>query len=211
VTIALALWGAVLSTVLAIVQVVKAWRERPRLTVRSLIRSDTNGSYLGVSVVNKPGSLTTTIVTAGLEIARLSSIEKVGEAWEDIEGVARSMELGLSQPQPPIPGYWLQILVEGVHVVEPGHHKSFEIAVVSLPRPLDKVDDPVRPFATDIEGRTIYGPARPLFRELIDGGWHPTDDPDPVDPFHSSTFRMAQDRTLGDRFRSIVGLGSNGV
>jgi hypothetical protein len=106
-----------------------------------LTRLDTNGSYLGVSVVNKPGSLTTTIVTAGIEIARLSSIEKVGEAWEDIEDVARSMELGLSQlsqPQPPIPGYWSQILVEGVHVVEPGYHESFEIAVVSLPRPLDR-------------------------------------------------------------------------
>lgn len=203
-TTALAIWGAVVATVLAILELRKQLRERPRLAVRLAHHANDQGTFLGVTVVNQPGAQATTIVQAGFEIDSDSGIQKIGEPWEDPAEVDRSLQMGLSKPGDAVRGRWAQILSEEVCVLEPGHHRHFEIKLSSLPRPLGSVATPIRPFVVDAEGHATYGKAEPVFRALLDGGWHPSISPPADDPFRISAFRPAPEATRRGKVKRLL-------
>jgi hypothetical protein len=207
-TTALAIWAAAVSTALAFLRIREYMVNKPRLYVTEHLQHGAEGTSLGVTVVNRPGGQATTIVAAGLLIDRENELEKVAEPWEDIDELR---ELGvLDNPSKTVTrkGRFAQSLSEDVTVLEPGRSVTFTVEPRTLPVPAAKVDDPIRPYAIDLEGRHVLGEAKPLFRTLMDAGWTPQPDRGPDDPFRQSIFIFEgalQERTWFSRLFSRKG------
>lgn len=161
----LAIWGAVLSTVLAIFQSVRFFLDRPRLKVLPELTISVRGVWMRAVVVNA-GRRPTTVTEAGFEVladgtATLEDGQTFGfRRWLKLDG-------------PP-------------KVLAPGEMVKFEYDFVRDGFPnLVHADFPLRVYARDLRGRYVWGPAAPMIRMIVrDKGLRFPHPPDPlmVDP-----------------------------
>lgn len=101
----LAIYGAVLATILAIVEGLRFYLDRARLNVTSQLTVNANGAWMRVVVINR-GRQTTTVREAGFKV----------QAHHEFTGPDGRTFTG---------DRWIK-LDEGAHVLEPGQPVTFE-------------------------------------------------------------------------------------
>lgn len=157
-TTAIAIWGAVLSTLLGVLQGLTYWRDRPRLYITAHTTQAVNQfPKIRISVANR-GSRTTTLVEVGF----LMSAETTAQAET---GPAFTLEPRITLPGTP-------------RVIAAGELAEFEKSLSEWPG-IVHADDPLRAYAVDSHGRTSWGSAMPLLRLLVAHGWKPAKISDP--------------------------------
>jgi hypothetical protein len=153
VTLAIAIYGAVLATVGIAVQLYVIRRDRPDLVVAHDVTITRGGPYvLRVGVTNR-GKRATTLIDVGLEVS--------GGLWQ-----ANINETGERRIIPVI-----RLSDEGsVRLLQPGDITYYERTQTVALYP---IDSPLRPYAVDSHGRMTWGRAHPFLRWFFDAGWQP--------------------------------------
>lgn len=156
----LALWGAVLATLLAILEGARFFLDRPRLRVSPRVNVSIDGAAIMVEVVNR-GRRPTTVTEAGFEPQGFHSItapngtEVPVRRWIKLDG-------------PPT-------------VLAPGEMATYakDLGREGFPS-LVPVDFPLRAYAKDLNGKLVWGAAAPLLRMVVQSGWKSPIPPDGV-------------------------------
>jgi hypothetical protein len=172
-TLVLAIWGAVLSTIGIALQLVRVLGDRPTLAVNGDVTITRGGPYeVAVEVANR-GSQATTVMEVGLEV---SGGDWTGRFNLDENHVELSSEERHEHRIIPI----IRLSAEGdARLVQPGQLVSYRWAPTAT---MFVIDSPLRPYAIDSHGRITWGRAQPFYRWFYDAGWRPVND----DPrFHS--------------------------
>jgi hypothetical protein len=153
VTLAIAIWGAVLGTASIALQLMTAVRDRPHLAVDGNATITRGGPYeFAVKVANR-GRRATTVVQVGLEVS--------GGVWQ-----ANITASGQQRIVPVIP-----VSDEGdVRLLQPGEVTSYEMTPHAV---LFPIDSPLRPYAIDSHGHISWSRAQPFLRWFFDAGWRP--------------------------------------
>jgi hypothetical protein len=170
-TLAIALWGAVLATAGIAFQFIAFTRDRPELTVSGaaqITRPAGAGPYvLRVDVANC-GKRATTIVEIGFEasggewFAHMDAAGNVNIKRSDVVAITPGDRRTIPQ---------LRLSDEGsVRLLQPGEVATYQWIPTAAIFP---VDTPLRPYATDSHGRQTWGQARPFLRTFRDAGWLP--------------------------------------
>jgi hypothetical protein len=159
VTTILAIWGAVLSTALALVALLSYLRDRPKPFITS--HTDQRRGQppeLGLDVANR-GRQTTTLMEVGFFV--------------DVQTTVR-----LADGSPEIPVRPKITMAGTPGVVAPGEVVQFRKQLVDWPGVVH-ADDPLRAYAVDSHGCTSWGSAMPLLRLIVQHGWWPRTIADP--------------------------------
>jgi hypothetical protein len=164
VVVALSIYAALVSTVLAGIALRQAARDRPRLIIEWNWNAGSRGVWLGVNVSSRPGGQGTTLTQVGLAIEGVADLSHV-PGTEYPPGEPRSSRGSITFP-----------LSEATTPIAPGERESFIRPAGALP-PLVDADTPLVPYAIDIEGRRHVGTPMPIFQRLFDEGWIPPERP----------------------------------
>lgn len=146
----LAIWGAVLSTLLAIFESIRFFLDRSRLRVTPELTINVRGAWMRAVVTNR-GRRPTTVTEAGFEVLAHHTI--MG-ADGNASGVRR----------------WIKL--EGpLKVLDPGEMVKFEhdFGLDGFPS-LVHADFPLRVYARDLNRRFVWGPAAPIIRHVVNSG-----------------------------------------
>jgi hypothetical protein len=167
-TLALALWGAVLSTVGIVVQLIRVLRDRPTLAVKGDLTITRGGPYEAAVEVANRGSQATTVMEVGLEVS--------GGDWTarfnlDENTVRLDSNETLEHRLIPI----IRLSAEGdARLVQPGEVVTYPWAPTTAS--LFPIDSPLRPYAIDSHGRIAWSRAQPFYRWFYNAGWRPVND-----------------------------------
>lgn len=155
-TLAIAIWGAVLATVGILFRLRDTLRDRPSLAVSGHSTITRGGPYfLRVDVANR-GRRATTLMEVGLEVS--------GGKW--------TANLNDTGDRPTL--IIMRLSNEGdVRLLQPGEIASYEKTPTVA---LYSIDSPMRPYAIDSHGRTTWGRASPFYRWFYNAGWRPAND-----------------------------------
>lgn len=152
-TLFLAIWGAAISTLVAVSQIAAFVRDRPKLEVGVTfsVRADTPPT-LTLNVVNH-GRQPVTIVKAAFVVA-------AGDyaVTNETKGTSAS---GL---RPEIP-----LLRNTAALIPPAEMRRLPWVIDQWPRMI-MADSPLRAYVVDSRGRTSWGPARAFLREIVNSG-----------------------------------------
>jgi hypothetical protein len=171
VTTALAIWGAVVSTFLGLLQAITYWRDRPQLHITAKANQTVNQQpKIGISVSNR-GSRTTTLVEVGFLVDAEAMVQ--GNS-----GAPFSLEPRITLPGTP-------------RVIAAGEFAEFDKPLSEWPG-ITHIDDPLRAYAVDSHGRTSWGSAIQLLRLLVLQGWKPSKIIDPGLLEHSQGPKMTR-------------------
>lgn len=162
----IAAWGAVVATLVLILQVVKFRRERPRLKVRANPETRVDGSAIRIQVVNPPLAPAVTVMQVGLMATDNGTIAVV----EDKDG---NMIEGEESADIPVRSAFLFHSDSPVLLSE-GEAKVFKVELESMPFTVrEDGDEEFRAFARDAEGRLIRGNKGRFFYRALESGWEP--------------------------------------
>lgn len=185
-TLALAIAGAVAGTAALLFDVLKYLLDRPRLSLKLHFEQRLGSApEVGIDVRNR-GRQPTTIMTAALRPEGTAEIEQDG------------VKLG--------EGHLNFALSETPTVVAAhGGVAQFRVLLSRWPGPVH-ADVPIRAYVVDSHDRLTWGPAAPILRVFLNGGWKPPDAqpealvplpdaplrPEPVEP----SWKLWKDREL---------------
>lgn len=154
-TLALAIWGAVLGTASAAFQLLTFLRDRPKLALTTHYAATIGRPpEIGLDVANR-GRQATTLMDVAFEVDRELTI-----AHEGVELASGKQKIDLSPNQ--------------VRTVLPGEVMRYRLVLKGWPADMAFVDDALRPYVVDSHGRRTWGHAERLLARLVDSGhWRP--------------------------------------
>lgn len=161
----LAIWGAALSTILALFESIRFYLDRPRLQVLPQLNVSVAGAVMRAVVTNR-GRRPTTVTEAGFRVLveHTATVLRTGQQF----GIDR----------------WIKL--EGTpKVLDAGEMATFEYDFIrnGFP-PLVHADFPLRVYTRDLNRRFVWGPAAPIIRLVTNSNLTFPHPPDPlmVDP-----------------------------
>jgi hypothetical protein len=166
----LAIWGAVLSTLLAILEAFRFYLDRPRLAVIPRVTLNVHGAALLIDVVNR-GRRPTTVT----EVGYVPAVETTAQ-FESGEEIAVQTAFHLDGTP--------SVLASGEMA-----RYVWDFGQQGFPHGVH-VDFPLRPYAKDLDRKTVWGPAAAFLR-LVAGKRVPLPPIDPrlVEPLPGAPFR----------------------
>ena len=181
----LAIWGAALSTLLAIFETIRFMLDRPGLKVAPELTVGVEGVWMR-AVVTNGGRRTTTVTEAGFKVLAHHEITHEskatsGERWIKLDGAPK--------------------------VLDPGHVARFEWNFVDRGFPtLVHADFPLRVYARDHRRRAVWGPALPILRLVARSGLTLPYPPDPlmVEPMPGAPLKPRPEYARWKVWRSLA-------